>query len=176
MTTFKDPAAASIEIGRMLVRGHLADAAPEDTPEDRARRGWRLADIAARAGSATSACEITSAVTSILHLADGWHTADAVLTKAFKRHYAPMLPEVWADAAYGGQEPHAVPRVPGPDADPRDMDALAGAIADLFAGAAGQFNATAEDIADAAEIAFWDDAAPAHRAIVRQMRERAERQ
>ncbi|MGW1769877.1 hypothetical protein ACWCQL_38250 [Streptomyces sp. NPDC002073] len=114
---------------------------------------------------------IIEAVTDLLHLADGWHSPETVLTRAFGVHWSQTLPAEWSDAANGGQGLIiGTPSTPGPDATPRHRDALAGAVADLYAAAADQYDGTAEEVADQAETAFWEEAQAARLRAVRKAR------
>ncbi|MCX5199715.1 hypothetical protein OOK31_38560 [Streptomyces sp. NBC_00249] len=166
--------------GAEIVREHLAHAQPHDTPTARARRGWSIAHLhRPHTGRWTPVpCSmwqelITAAVTDVLHLADGWHSPETVLTRAFAIHWSQDLPAQWSDAANGGQGLTAsggAPRAPRPDTDPRDRDALAGAVADLYAAAADRYDGTAEELADQAETDFWDEAHAARLHAVRTAR------
>ncbi|MEU0671270.1 hypothetical protein ABZ508_35465 [Streptomyces lavendulocolor] len=164
----------SARLGEAIVRAHLARVTQDDTPQTRAERGWMLAQVdpqaADRAARGDGVSVITDAVTHILHLADGWYVPESVLIWAFGAHWAQDLPAEWPDAAYGGQEPRGPRRFPSPVADVRDRDALAGAVADLYAAAADRFDAAAEEVADAAEEKFWDEAQAARFDAVRRAR------
>ncbi|WP_327389172.1 hypothetical protein [Streptomyces sp. NBC_01207] len=164
--------------GAEIVREHLAHTQEDDTPAVRACRGWAIAqhhrpqaDRWMPVPCAMWQELITQAVTDVLHLADGWHDPETVLSRAFGIHWAQTLPERWSDAMHGGQGLGATgrhPRALGPDTDPRDRDALAGAVANLYAAAADMYDGTAEELADQAETLFWDEV---HAARIRAVRE-----
>ncbi|MFC9298514.1 hypothetical protein ACFTWH_27905 [Streptomyces sp. NPDC057011] len=163
--------------GAEIVREHLAHAEPQDTPAARARRGWSIAQLhrpqAERWTPVPCAMWqqlITDAVTDVLHLADGWHSPETVLSRAFALHWSQDLPAEWSDAVHAGQRPGAARQMPGPDADPRERDALAGAVADLYAAAADRYDGPAEKVADEAEEAFWSEVEAARLAAVRTAR------
>ncbi|MFD5372549.1 hypothetical protein [Streptomyces sp. NPDC127103] len=154
--------------GAAVVLRHLAHATADDTPTTRARRGLQLPQP--RGQAPVTLAVLVDTVTDVLHHADGWHSPEAVIVRAFHIHWAQELPREWSDAADAGQKPGAHLRMAGPAADPHELNAVAGAVADLFAAAVARFDEGAEAVADAAEVAFWEEAEAARVAAVRRAR------
>ncbi|WP_405444575.1 hypothetical protein [Streptomyces erythrochromogenes] len=94
-----------------------------------------------------------NAVISVLHAADGWHHAPRVLERALTLLVTSTPPR------------------PAPDTHPRDLEALAGAIADILRTGENTTGTTAYSLADAAEATFQDEVDAARFAHIRHIRQ-----
>lgn len=132
-----DPAAESATTGLDIVTRYLGNraATPETDP--------------ARSAEAAHA----TAITAVLHAADGWHHAPHDLERALTLHTT-------------GTPPHLTP-----DTHPRNLEALAGAIADILRTAENITDITAHALVDIAETTFQDEADTARFAHVRHVRQ-----
>ncbi|MCX5174258.1 hypothetical protein [Streptomyces virginiae] len=107
----------------------------------------------AEAAPAPTQADFTTAVTAVLHPADGWHHAPHVLERALTLHTT------------------STPPCLTPDTHPRDLDALAGAIADILRTAENTTDITPDTLADIAETTFQDEVDAARFAHVRHIRQ-----
>ncbi|WP_331718296.1 hypothetical protein [Streptomyces sp. NBC_00134] len=159
-----DPNAENAAWGAALVAEYqrrIGEKGATKTRRGRAARGVVLARQHYRmrcqgrmpVDSADSQSMFTEAVCDVLHYADGWYTASAVLDAAFVIHQAATPPAL-----------------PEPAADPRTLEILASLVADLCMTAAAMFNVAVEDVADVAETDFLDDVDEARFNAVRAVR------
>ncbi|MCX4722038.1 hypothetical protein OG818_40820 [Streptomyces virginiae] len=96
--------------------------------------------------------DLTTAIIAVLHAADGWHHAPHLLERALTLHTTNTPPRLT------------------PDTRPRDLEALAGAIADILRTAEGT-DITPHTLADIAETTFQDEIDAARFAHVRRIRQ-----
>ncbi|MGW6876187.1 hypothetical protein [Streptomyces xanthophaeus] len=111
----------------------------------------------ATGGSVLSGDDVINAVTALLHYADGWHGAQAVLDRALR-----ILIQ-------GQQMALALPDLYDEDPDPRTLDAVAGAIAAHYASAA-RFHLTDSEVAQHALARFRQEIEEQRLASLRVMR------
>ncbi|WP_438297894.1 hypothetical protein [Streptomyces sp. HUAS TT7] len=175
-------------LGEAVVTEYLRLATPapgDNTPplsgEDRAHRGLHLVNHHERSGGGDGTmpeeeerARIADTIANVLHHADGWHQPRTVILEAFGLHWGDDLPDGWADAYPAEYRPFVrrAPYVPPQGLTTRDLNALAGAIADLFA-AAALYGQCAEDAADAAEACFWVEAEEVRFRAIRDARDTA---
>ncbi|MGN5392548.1 hypothetical protein [Streptomyces sp. JL7001] len=95
----------------------------------------------------------TADVVAVLHAADGWHHAPRVLERALTLLVT------------------STPTRPAPDTHPRDLEALAGAVAHILRTGETLTGTTAYTLADTAETAFQEEADEARFAHIRHTRQ-----
>ncbi|MGW2587851.1 hypothetical protein ACWCYZ_42470 [Streptomyces virginiae] len=132
----RDPTGESATTGLDIVTQYLQGRSPVAT-------GNAEADPA----------DLTTAITAVLHAADGWHHAPHVLERALTLHATKTPPGLT------------------PDTHPRDLEALAGAIADILRTAEDTTDITPHTLADIAETTFQDEVDAARFAHVRRTRQ-----
>lgn len=115
---------------------------------------------------------IRDALVDVLHHADGWQTANAVLDAALSAVDA--LPAGWAEAyrTYSTMPPSPTLDIPATD-DLHHIGALVGAATELLMAGHAQHDVTAYGLADEAETRFMDEAEEARYNAVRNAREAA---
>ncbi|MFF3726873.1 hypothetical protein ACFYYM_31405 [Streptomyces erythrochromogenes] len=128
----------------------LTDAAAPDPAAESATTGLGIVTQYLRGHSTTTSATggeatpeqdaFTTAITAVLHAADGWHHAPRVLEHALTLHTTSTPPRIT------------------PDTHPRDLEALAGAIADILRTGENTTGISADTLVGIAETAFQDEA------------------
>ncbi|MFD9619722.1 hypothetical protein ACFWB2_20905 [Streptomyces virginiae] len=136
----RDPTAESATAGLDIATHYLQGRYP-------------VAETGATRNAEADPADLTTAITAVLHAADGWHHAPHPLERALTLHTTNSPPRLT------------------PDTHSRDLEALAGAIADILRTAEDTTDITPHTLADIAETAFQDEVDAARFAHVRRIRQ-----